>query len=689
MLIALGLFARLRSKANNTRTAAPTSKQYTEGNFPLRCLFTRQEPLSLPTPLSLLRSLSPPLSLSLLHQNFSLAARSLRHRPQLHCLHFPDPLSRGLFFHKKDTALSLSFKMYADSTGYQRPRHGHSASYGGGYVASSIPLTLLAYLADTRSGPPPAKKVRGNPIITRYPPPPGYVPPVQQLPTPPYGQSPLWPGQSYTQPTYLPNQQTGYSTPQTYAQAPPSHLPGYHDYAPHVAWQAPAQAMVPDRRYSVPTIPNSDLDGNGDLLSPQDLNVNDNALEHEFDEECYYARHPEQIIASLSLGIIEHKAPLPSRSALPCTFREAELEALAPRAVSAPHREGVSALCVDEEALLSVRQTDAWHDLKSSIIFKEFPKTCNKLISISDLLARYKEQFDAEWAAGPRSPTPALTRASTPARPESRASSHSHIMEHDQHEGSVRRSTERPEEFGGQFNALDDFDAVMSRANRRYASVGRSRAGSMARSRAGSVAHCRAGSINQVRAGSITHSRAGSVAHSRAGSVTHTRHGSVQPHSRRQSSTTNSVRPKMLPAIHDPVQDDILAALGVSGSPKTVYQTPGPAFGPPPTSVVTRHSRESSVSSVHSNHHHIQQPSIAEGSEALGAIKHRVTHVHGANTLQPHDEDREPDEDATPRPQRWQRDSTRKRSYADSQAGAQQSDDDTPKRPKPCQPNHR
>lgn len=584
--------------------------------------------------------------------------------------------------------------MDAGSTGYQRPRHGHSASYGGGYVASSIPLTLLAYFhslppADTRSGPPPAKKVRGNPIITRYPPPPGYVPPVQQLPTPPYGQSPVWSGQSYTQPTYLPNQQTGYSTPQTYAQAPPSHLPGYHDYAPHVAWQAPAQAMVPDRRYSVPTIPNSDLDGNGDLLSPQDLNVNDNALEHEFDEECYYARHPEQIIASLSLGIIEHKAPLPSRSALPCTFREAELEALAPRAVSAPHREGVSALCVDEEALLSVRQTDAWHDLKSSIIFKEFPKTCNKLISISDLLARYKEQFDAEWAAGPRSPTPALTRASTPARPESRASSHSHIMEHDQHEGSVRRSTERPEEFGGQFNALDDFDAVMSRANRRYASVGRSRAGSMARSRAGSVAHCRAGSINQVRAGSITHSRAGSVAHSRAGSVTHTRHGSVQPHSRRQSSTTNSVRPKMLPAIHDPVQDDILAALGVSGSPKTVYQTPGPAFGPPPTSVVTRHSRESSVSSVHSNHHHIQQPSIAEGSEALGAIKHRVTHVHGANTLQPHDEDREPDEDATPRPQRWQRDSTRKRSYADSQAGAQQSDDDTPKRPKPCQPNHR
>lgn len=111
MLIALGLFARLRSKANNTRTAAPTSKQYTEGNFPLRCLFTRQEPLSLPTPLSLLRSLFPPLSLSLPHQNFSLAARSLRHRLQLLCLHFPSPLSRGLFFHKKDTALSLSFNV--------------------------------------------------------------------------------------------------------------------------------------------------------------------------------------------------------------------------------------------------------------------------------------------------------------------------------------------------------------------------------------------------------------------------------------------------------------------------------------------------------------------------------------------------------------------------------------------------
>lgn len=550
--------------------------------------------------------------------------------------------------------------MHTDSTGYQRPRHGHSASHGG--------------------GPPPAKKARGNPIITRYPPPPGYVPPVHQLPTPPYGQAPVWPGQNYAQPTYLPNQQPGYSTPQIYAQAPPSHLPGYHDYAPSVAWQAPAQAMVPGQRYSVPTIPSTDLDGNGDLLSPQDLNVNDSSLEHEYDEECYYARHPEQIDASLSLGIIEYKAPLPSRSALPCTFKEAELEALAPRAVPATHREGVSALCVDEEALLSVRQTDAWPDLKGSIIFKEFPKTCNKLISLSDLLARNKEQFDAEWAAGPRSPTPALTQASTPARPESRASGHNRIMEHDQHEGFVWRSTERPEEFGGQLNALDDFDAAL-RANRRYASAGHSRAGS--------VAHYRAGSINQVRAGSITHSRAGSVAHSRAGSVTHTRHGSVQPHSRRQSSTTNIVRPKVLPAIHDPVQDGILAALGVSGSPKTVYQTPGPAFGPVPTSAVTRHSRESSVSSVRSNHHHIQQPSIAEGSEASGAIMHRVTHFHDANTLQPHYEDREPDEDATPRPQRWQRDSTRKRSYADSQAGAQQYDDDTPKRSKPCQPNQR
>lgn len=101
MLIALGLFARLRSKANNTRTAAPTSKQYTEGNFPLRCLFTRQEPLSLPTPLSLLRSLFPPLSLSLPHQNFSLAARSLRHRLQLLCLHFPSPVSEGSSFTRK------------------------------------------------------------------------------------------------------------------------------------------------------------------------------------------------------------------------------------------------------------------------------------------------------------------------------------------------------------------------------------------------------------------------------------------------------------------------------------------------------------------------------------------------------------------------------------------------------------
>ena len=546
-------------------------------------------------------------------------------------------------------------------------------------------ISLFRTQADNGSGPPPAKKAKGNPIITRYPPPPGYVPPVQQLPTPPYGQSPVWQGQTYGQPVY---QQPAYATPQLSAY-PPQHLvpqtygqlqPTAQAYAPNGAWQAPAQAITHARHYSVPAVPSISLDGNGDPFPPQDLQQNDDALEHEYDEECYYARHPEQINPTLSLGAIEWKAPMPARSALPCTFQEAEMGALAPRHASARSRESVSTLCKDDEAFLSIKQTDAWSDLKSSLIFKEFPTVCNKLISLSQLLAKYRDRYDAEWAAGPRSPTPALTRAPTPERSDSRASGYSRHMEIDQQEGGVRISTEQPEVFGGQFDVLDDLEAALRTSNR-HGSVTHSRAGSMAHSRAGSVAHSRAGSVNHVRAGSVTHSR--------AGSVTHPRNGSVYSHHRRQSSTANIPRPKALPAIRDSAQEDVLAALGVSGSPKMVYQTPGPAFGPPPPNVVQRHSRESSVASTRSTHH-TSQPVILEEPDAVDAIIHRVTNGHTANNLSVYCENEEPDDNATPKPQRWQRDTTRKRSYADTQAGAQhQYDEETPKRSKPYRSDHR
>ncbi|USW57051.1 hypothetical protein Slin15195_G103700 [Septoria linicola] len=543
--------------------------------------------------------------------------------------------------------------MYANAAPFQPTGHRHSASYSG--------------------GPPPAKKAKGNPVITRYPPPPGYRPPIHSAQLSTYGQLPSF-GHNYGQPAYSGSQPQTYMnvaapsyTPHSTLQpdlAPQSTYVAAQNFAP-TQWPPSGSATNHARHQSVPAIPTIILDGNGDPLPPCAVNESySETLEHSFDEECCYARYPELIEPSLSLGTVVWKAPTAAETALPSTF-EARLEAVAPLGFAGLKGKGVSAICNGEEALLSVRQTEAWLELKDSLIFKEFPKVCKKLISLSELLADYRSRFDSQWAAGPRSPTPGLTREPTPARSDSRASNHSQRVELDQQEGAIRQSTERGPAFGGQLNVLDDLEAAL---------------------RSGS----RPPSVSHYRAGSVTHSRAGSITHSRAGSVTHSRPGSVHGHHRRHSSTTNFTRPKPLPVVRDSAQEDILAALGVTGSPQMVYQTPGPAFGPAPTSTNGsrgRHSRESSVASSRSSHH-TQQPAILEEPDAVDAVIDRLTRGHATATLHPIEDDREPDDNATPKPQRWQRDNMRKRSYADSQAGAQQEDDETPKRPRASRPEY-
>ncbi|KAM3424559.1 hypothetical protein BST61_g6555 [Cercospora zeina] len=533
--------------------------------------------------------------------------------------------------------------MNAAAAPYQRPSHGHSASYG---------------------GPPPAKKVKGNPIITRYPPPPGYKPPLQAPPyMAGYGLPIAWQGQNYIPPAlpgpklHMPVNGPQYAFPPTYGHSM-EHLQYQHARS-HSVSSAPmsGQGSFPSLHHSPPSIPDTVFDGNGDPMSPStQTETQNNALEHEFDEECFYSRHPEQIDPSLSLGAIVWKAPVPGHAALPATFGEAELEATAPHVATNANGKSLSALCDGEEPLLSIRQTEAWFDLKHSLIFKEFPAVCHKLISLSELLTEYKQRFDPEWAAGPRSPTPGLTWEPTPVRTDSRASSCARCVDSCHQDNSVRPSTERADAFDNQLDVLDRLEAAL-------------RTGS----RGGSVAHS--------RAGSVVHSRAGSVGHSRAGSVSHSRAGSVHAHHRRQSSTTKFTRPKVLQAVRDPAQDDILAALGVSGSPKSVYQTPGPAFGPPPERNTSRHSRESSVASTRSINH-VLQPNIPE--ELDTPRKPLDQRMKGDTPLQlgiP--EDIEPDDDVTPRPLRWQRDNMRKRSHADSQGGAQRGEEETPKRFKP------
>lgn len=542
----------------------------------------------------------------------------------------------------------------------------------GMYSVSSVQSRVAALdPTDIGNSPPPAKKVKGNPIITRYPPPPGYRPPVQPPHMTSYGLSGGWQGQNFIPSALpypnvqLPVNAAHYGLPTTYGQ-PMEHLQHQHIRSQSLS-SAPmsSQGVLQGRHYSAPSVPAITLDGNSDPMSPStETELQSIALEHDFDEECFYSRHPEQVDPSLSLGSIVWKAPVPGQAALPATFGEAELEAIAPGLATKTNGTSLSSLCDGEEPLLSVRQTEAWFELKHSLIFKEFPAVCHKLISLSELLTEYRQRFDAEWAAGPRSPTPGLTREPTPVRTDSRASSCNRRMGTYHQDNSVRASTEKADAFDNQLDVLDQLEAALRTSSNN-----------------GPVSHSRAGSVVHSRAGSVVHSRAGSVAHSRAGSVSHSRAGSVNSHHRRQPSTTKFTRPKVLQAVRDPAQEDILAALGVSGSPKSVYQTPGPAFGPPPESKSSRHSRESSVASTRSTTH-VLQPAIPEEHDT--PRKSLDYHMKEDTPLQlgiP--EDIEPDDDVTPRPLRWQRDNMRKRSYADSQGGAQRGEEETPKRSKP------
>lgn len=332
-----------------------------------------------------------------------------------------------------------------------------------------------------------------------------------------------------------------------------------------------------------------------------------NGLEEDFDGECYFARHPEDIEEHLSLGIIEWKPPLPTKRALASTYQEAELEALASRPLQASDDESVSEFFTKsrrEESLLSVRQTDVWEEVKDSLIFREFAAVCSRITSLSEMLDQYKIRFDEKWATGDRrSPTPSLTRESTPAN-------------------DVDMDTYSRQPLASSNNTiLNNFEQALR---------SRSREPSQHRER---------------------HSRTNSVC-------------STTSH-----HTGKITRPIPLPPIHDPTQEDILAALGVTGSPKLVYQTPGPAYGPAPTTAKRPHSR---AGSVHSANGMLQPP-------VQPPLK-----IHGYHEA---DYDAEPDDQATPRPKLNRFDSSRKRSYADSIAGAieecdEEDDETTPKQRK-------
>ncbi|KAF2273536.1 uncharacterized protein EI97DRAFT_152901 [Westerdykella ornata] len=145
----------------------------------------------------------------------------------------------------------------------QQPQPAPQASYGPYPAAPPYAGTAPQRPPDTR---PPKKK--GNPIITRYPPPPGYRGPAQpqapygqnhqQAPQPPYGLGyaapTTYPAQGYSAPTGYPQ---GYTYPPSAYGQPPAYPPQQpypqQPYAGAPAYQYPQQGYPPPQGYTQPS----------------------------------------------------------------------------------------------------------------------------------------------------------------------------------------------------------------------------------------------------------------------------------------------------------------------------------------------------------------------------------------------------------------------------------------------------
>lgn len=262
--------------------------------------------------------------------------------------------------------------------------------------------------------------------------------------------------------------------------------------------------------------------------------------EDEFFRECYYSRNPDEVDPNLSLGLIEWKPPLPTKRALPATFSEAELEAVAPRSAPSNDEESVSEYFFQakrHEALLSVRQTALWEEVRHDLIFRDFSTPPTVILTLPELIETYRDRHDASWMASE-------TYSSAEPTPEPE-------------EDRSRGRRQKTDGYDSEAMDLDD------RPNRRPSSA--------------ALASDRGDSQRPVSQPSGTQSSAPAGSRKRK-------------HSR--ASSTSSIpgggqrytRPKAHVPVRNQQQEDVLAALGVTGSPKTVYETPGPAFGaaPPP-----------------------------------------------------------------------------------------------------------
>ncbi|KAK4988378.1 hypothetical protein LTR50_004010 [Elasticomyces elasticus] len=459
-------------------------------------------------------------------------------------------------------------QVYPPPQHYQHPLHGHASyeqpPYPAGYPPAPSGPPPSSY-------PPPAKRAKGNPTITRYPPPPGYGGPPQPLAAYPPNVYPP-PAQGY--PTHYPPPQDyspqNYPPPTSYGQYPPPQdhplelsydFQGYEqppygyersrEYPPsegrpgrgkhrpfrNLTWQPnkPTSSTKSSETNGTPTQQSVKIGMLGQapsLASHKLAPGEEDPFELDFESEAPYAHNPEEIVSELSLGLIIWHPAEPVHRAVPSTYQEANLEAMAP-AVPKKGEEG----CVsrfftpqnEHESLLNVRQTDYWQVIKDDLIFVEFPARSTLIPLYQVIASRKRPDLNVEGAK-----TDDHTGDVTGEAMDVDCTG----SDYGAHEGSATPvQTER-----SSHNVLDSLEQALFPEDH----------------------------VDGAKPESL----------SRAGTLTPATRSEKQPSVQRRTSKSSKVKPVLNDK--NPNQEDILASLGVTGSPKFVYSTPGPALGAPP-----------------------------------------------------------------------------------------------------------
>jgi hypothetical protein len=399
----------------------------------------------------------------------------------------------------------------------------------------------------------------------------GYQPPptVAYPPSAAYSSQLVYdPNQTYQQPSYQPPHpaQAVPASAQSYAASslvstyPPQDQIGYYDTnGVYIA-------------YSVPLAhPTAYLDANG---YPAPVSEDGYAASHtrqssldfglDFDLEAEAGVPAEEVVPELSLGLVTWHPAVPTSKPLPSIFEEADpawTESV--KVVEGSHISATSEFFPDDMSVdirLSVRDTDEWQKVKDDLIFVEFAKTAATV----PLLTVIANRDRPDPVRAQPEPVTKIDFIMPCSRVDSQVQQSSAGADEDQSDGDQA------------MDMSDDEDEPVKPVMRPVLQpLHQPLPRPVIQAAPPMKQVCILDSLEQAlgpkspRKNERQSSRA-SVRYSRSRSPEkRSRQGSQQP------------KAKPAPQPKDSAQENILAALGVEGSPKMVYPTPPPALGLP------------------------------------------------------------------------------------------------------------